>query len=380
MDSREPFHWCCCSGVKRLDNHWLLWGRPRSRFPLQGMVGPDWRVGAWTFFSIPTGTVVWGCLILFGAPDDGSDLVRAIIVAIGVGMALLTMVLYLCTACTDPGIAFKHLATAATSAGQQQQQQQQQHQHRSADGGGGGGGGGGFGQIVMMAPAGAGTPVPAAAGAVAGTNPAKISATAVVAAGDVEEGKGVAEWAGSEDWEAKQMLKILTDEYHEGALSSQTAPLGAAAAAAAAAGGAGVAEGLPPEECVAAVDAGSTAVADMRNAPPPEDSSPLRTPPLPAQVSNRQQQQQQVGVGIGGGDSATVCGRCQIERPPGTIHCTRCGVCVQKLDHHCPFMGQCVGRKTLVPFYLFVVSVWSLVVYVLVAVAYLIIAVVTSGF
>lgn len=39
----------------------------------------------------------------------------------------------------------------------------------------------------------------------AGTNPAKISATAVVAAGDVEEGEGVAEWAGSEDWEAKQV-------------------------------------------------------------------------------------------------------------------------------------------------------------------------------
>lgn len=29
--------------------------RPRSRFPLQGMVGPDWRIGAWTFFSIPAG-------------------------------------------------------------------------------------------------------------------------------------------------------------------------------------------------------------------------------------------------------------------------------------------------------------------------------------
>lgn len=31
--------------------------RPRSRFPLQGMVGPDWRVGAWTFFSILAGVI-----------------------------------------------------------------------------------------------------------------------------------------------------------------------------------------------------------------------------------------------------------------------------------------------------------------------------------
>lgn len=36
-------------------------------------------------------------------------------------------------------------------------------------------------------------------------------------------------------------------------------------------------------------------------------------------------------------------------------------------------------RKTLVPFYLFVVSVWSLIVYVLLAVAYLVVAVIASG-
>lgn len=37
------------------------------------------------------------------------------------------------------------------------------------------------------------------------------------------------------------------------------------------------------------------------------------------------------------------------------------------------------SRKTLVPFYLFVVSVWSLIVYVLLAVAYLVVAVIASG-
>lgn len=30
------------------------------------------------------------------------------------------------------------------------------------------------------------------------------------------------------------------------------------------------------------------------------------------------------------------CGRCQIDRPTIAYHCGYCGVCVRKLDHHCP--------------------------------------------
>lgn len=72
----------------------------------------------------PTGTAGWGCLILFGAPDDGADAVRLVIVMVGVVIALVTMSFYLCTACTDPGIVFKHLAaTARPGIGQQEQQQ-----------------------------------------------------------------------------------------------------------------------------------------------------------------------------------------------------------------------------------------------------------------
>ena len=79
------------------------------------MVGPDWRVGVWTFFSIPAGTAAWACLILFGAPDDGGDSIRQIVVLIGAVIALITMGTYLSTACTDPGIVFKHEAARATS-------------------------------------------------------------------------------------------------------------------------------------------------------------------------------------------------------------------------------------------------------------------------
>lgn len=43
--------------------------------------------------------------------------------------------------------------------------------------------------------------------------------------------------------------------------------------------------GLPPEECIAAADAGSTAVVDMRNAPPLEWRGRVPPGPLPASRS-----------------------------------------------------------------------------------------------
>ncbi|CAB1107228.1 unnamed protein product [Ectocarpus sp. CCAP 1310/34] len=341
MDDNERFHCCCYGGVKRLDKHWLLWGRPRSRFPLQGMVGPDWRVGAWTFVSITAGTVGWGCLIIFGAPDDGADMLRTIIVAIGGGLALVTMAFYLSTACTDPGIVFKHKATPV----------------RGTPAAGHGPGGSGGRSALLALSAGAGTPVPTAGGGDGVATGGKGGATVAVARGGAEEGKdaqGVGATWGTEDVEAQQILDILEDDYREGVKSHEVATVAAAG------------EGLPPEDCAAAADAGSNAVADMRNVPPPEEAAAFSSP-------------RQRGSTVGGGNSATICGRCQIERPPGAVHCNLCGVCVQKLDHHCPFMGQCVGRKTLVPFYLFVVSVWSLIVYVLLAVAYLVVAVLSNG-
>lgn len=30
------------------------------------------------------------------------------------------------------------------------------------------------------------------------------------------------------------------------------------------------------------------------------------------------------------------CGICHIDRPRTASHCFECGMCVDKLDHHCP--------------------------------------------
>lgn len=36
-----------------------------------------------------------------------------------------------------------------------------------------------------------------------------------------------------------------------------------------------------------------------------------------------------------------------IVRPPRAFHCNTCGVCIEAQDHHCPWMGTCIGKRNL---------------------------------
>ena len=39
------------------------------------------------------------------------------------------------------------------------------------------------------------------------------------------------------------------------------------------------------------------------------------------------------------------CDFCQVFQPPDGAHCPDCNVCVAGYDHHCVWMGTCIGRK-----------------------------------
>ncbi|POM76112.1 Transmembrane protein [Phytophthora palmivora] len=50
------------------------------------------------------------------------------------------------------------------------------------------------------------------------------------------------------------------------------------------------------------------------------------------------------------------CDICSIEQDRTTDHCEDCGVCVAGYDHHCPWMGKCIGRGNMHAFKMFNVS------------------------
>ncbi|CAK84861.1 unnamed protein product (macronuclear) [Paramecium tetraurelia] len=47
------------------------------------------------------------------------------------------------------------------------------------------------------------------------------------------------------------------------------------------------------------------------------------------------------------------CDSCKIYKTSSTAHCRRCDNCVQGFDHHCLWLGQCIGQRNYRYFYLF---------------------------
>jgi len=68
----------------------------------------------------------------------------------------------------------------------------------------------------------------------------------------------------------------------------------------------------------------------------------------------------------------TICTRCEMYRPPRAHHCRICRRCIRRMDHHCPWINNCVGewnQKYFIQF-LFYVAILSAYSIFLVAISW----------
>lgn len=63
-------------------------------------------------------------------------------------------------------------------------------------------------------------------------------------------------------------------------------------------------------------------------------------------------------------DPAFICPTCEVFRPQESRHCFICNRCVDRFDHHCNWLNNCVGLGNHVQFYVFLLMIWSYLAFV----------------
>ncbi|CAG4929542.1 unnamed protein product [Parnassius apollo] len=65
--------------------------------------------------------------------------------------------------------------------------------------------------------------------------------------------------------------------------------------------------------------------------------------------------------------AASICNKCISPKPPRTHHCSVCDKCILAMDHHCPWLNNCVGYYNARHFYLYMVFMVAGVIFLIVA-------------
>lgn len=55
-------------------------------------------------------------------------------------------------------------------------------------------------------------------------------------------------------------------------------------------------------------------------------------------------------------EASSLCPDCEVIRTPRCRHCTLCKRCVDRFDHHCPWVNNCIGKGNFAYFYLFLMT------------------------
>ena len=72
-----------------------------------------------------------------------------------------------------------------------------------------------------------------------------------------------------------------------------------------------------------------------------------------------------LGAKRGSNHGAKWCAVCELWQPRRATHCKDCDCCVEEFDHHCPWMGKCVAKGNLMPFYIFTSMIGVVPVYLI---------------
>jgi len=58
------------------------------------------------------------------------------------------------------------------------------------------------------------------------------------------------------------------------------------------------------------------------------------------------------------------CDTCKIFRALRTSHCHDCNNCVMGFDHHCVWLGTCIGKRNYTVFFHFVTILLAFIIYI----------------